>query len=189
MAFLFSGKSKINKQGFTLIELLVVIAIIGILSSVVLAALNTARAKSRDSVREHALTELRTALVLYSTDHNGVYPLGGSGSGAWSSQCAPWGGLAANSVITGLVPNYISSMPADPAMIASGPQDCILYISNGTDYKLLDYDILDSPNPGVATALLDPERNYGQSYTRPSGCSGTETTPAWAVYTPGFMCY
>ena len=40
---------QLESRGFTLIELLVVIAIIGILSSTVLASLNTARAKARDA--------------------------------------------------------------------------------------------------------------------------------------------
>ena len=66
---------KINnkKRGFTLIELLVVIAIIGILSSVVLASLNSARTKSRDAKRVSDVKQLQLALELYF-DSVGSYP-------------------------------------------------------------------------------------------------------------------
>jgi len=47
------------KSGFTLIELLIVIAIIGILSSVILASLNTARAKGGDSAIKEDLDNIR----------------------------------------------------------------------------------------------------------------------------------
>jgi prepilin-type N-terminal cleavage/methylation domain-containing protein len=61
------------KKGFTLIELLVVIAIIGILSSVVLASLNTAKSKARDAVRKSDLSQIQTALELYYNTYGG-YP-------------------------------------------------------------------------------------------------------------------
>jgi general secretion pathway protein G len=62
-----------SNHGFTLIELLVVISIIGILSTIVLGQLNTARAKARDATRFLDMKTLINALELYKSD-NGKYP-------------------------------------------------------------------------------------------------------------------
>ncbi|HUY05372.1 MAG TPA: type II secretion system protein [Candidatus Paceibacterota bacterium] len=59
-------------RGFTLIELLVVIAIIGILSSVVLASLNTARSKGNDAAVMSDVDGIRTQAQLYFNT-NGNY--------------------------------------------------------------------------------------------------------------------
>lgn len=66
-----------KSRGFTLIELLVVIAVIGILASVVMASLNSARAKARDARRQANSDSIRTALQLYYDD-NGSFPLCGT---------------------------------------------------------------------------------------------------------------
>lgn len=57
------------KRGFTLIELLVVIAIIGILASVVLASLNSARDKGTDAANKSNLNNMRAqAELVYDDD-------------------------------------------------------------------------------------------------------------------------
>lgn len=62
-----------SKKGFTLIELLVVVAIIGILASIVLVSLNSARAKGRDASAKGSMSSLRAAAEIWYDDHNGQY--------------------------------------------------------------------------------------------------------------------
>ncbi len=70
-------QSNKNQTGFTLIELLVVIAIIGLLSSVVLVALNGARIKARDVRRRADLKQISTALEFYFDKYGTYKTLGG----------------------------------------------------------------------------------------------------------------
>ena len=60
-------------RGFTLIELLVVIAIIGILSSVVLASLTTARSKGSDAAIQSDLNTIQTQAEIYYNDNSSSY--------------------------------------------------------------------------------------------------------------------
>lgn len=95
----FWARAAAERRGFTLIELLVVIAIIGILSSVVLASLNSARQKGRDARRVSDLKQLQLALEL-AYDKDGTYP---ASSGAFATDLA---GVVSD--------GYISVLPTDP---------------------------------------------------------------------------
>lgn len=99
-----------KRQGFTLIELLVVIAIIGLLSTLAVVALGSARAKARDSKRLSDLKQIQTALELYFTDQNG-YPSTGGTLGAGNFVClnsSGWNGTV------GCSGAYMAQVPANP---------------------------------------------------------------------------
>ncbi len=111
-----------KQKGFTLIELLVVIAIIGLLASVVLLSLNSARQKSRDAKRLADVRQIASALELYYNDCQS-YPLTatvtlttalGLSSGAiGSTGCSGAGmGITATTNLSGTT--YIAQFPAAP---------------------------------------------------------------------------
>lgn len=92
-----------NKKGFTLIELLVVVAIIGLLAAMSVIALNSARAKARDSKRVGDIKQIQTALELYYND-NGRYP----------AAVATGGNISSGSAM------YMSQVPGNPQPSSDG---------------------------------------------------------------------
>ena len=112
-----------RNKGFTLIELLVVIAIIGILSSVVLASLNSARKKARDARRVADIKQLQLAEELYF-----------DATRAYSANLAA------------LAPTYIAVIPTDPLSAAYTYEVC----SPSTLYHL-GAALEESTNPAMSS--------------------------------------
>lgn len=127
-----------SEKGFTLIELLVVISIIGLLSSIILASLNSARTKARNAKRLVEKRQVITALNSYYNE-NGKWPLALGTSGFWTCFGAPdaercwfqtaypsgqFAGLT--SLVTAMQP-YMSSFPINNAEVGTLGFNRLLY--------------------------------------------------------------
>ena len=114
---MFNGRQK--SSGFTLIELLVVIAIIGLLSSIVLASVKSARTKARDVRRKADLRQMQLALELYFDSNRNYPPEAGwcdSSKGVTTTNCP---GYSGNSWPSGGAlgveqQGFMSKLPIDP---------------------------------------------------------------------------
>jgi prepilin-type N-terminal cleavage/methylation domain-containing protein len=100
---------KHKTRGFTLIELLVVIAIIGILSSVVLASLNTARGKGADAAAKGNLNNMRAQAELvydntssYATVSADANIIKAMAAAASAESLTAWASTADNSTVRGV---------------------------------------------------------------------------------------
>lgn len=99
-----------QRKGFTLIELIVVVAIIGLLSTLAVVALGSARVKARDSKRLSDLKQMQTALELYYSD-KANYPAGAAlVLGAGNAVCLNANGWQA----ANCADPYMGQVPADP---------------------------------------------------------------------------
>lgn len=143
--------NKAKNKGFTLIELLVVIAIIGILSSVVLASLNSAREKSRDAKRISDIKQLQLALEFYY-DAEGGYP-------------------SAISTANLVTPGYIATIPTDP--VGNGSYSYAAIGTGCTDYHI--GATLEDADHSVLNSDVDATASSGTNQC-PDEASGTAKT-------------
>lgn len=134
-------------KGFTLVELLVVIAIIGLLSTVAVVSLNSARAKSRDAKRIADVKQIQTALELFYNDKNDypATPAAALGTGTITNLTlgdaaganGGFGGTAGTSYM-GLIPRDPGKATSDVAAPcgATAPCDYAYTRLTTTTYKL-----------------------------------------------------
>lgn len=141
-----------KSKGFTLIELLVVIAIIGILATIVLVSLNTARQKARDTRRLGDLRQIALALELYYDDATpNSYPAAG---GTGSCADAEWTSLS--TALTG--GGYMSAVPDDPV------GNTTYFYGYGTKSDNLDYILKAKLENEKNSALADDYDNAAAEY-------------------------
>jgi len=123
--------------GFTLIELLVVISVIGLLASVILISLNSARLKARDARRKADINQLTKAIMLYY-DKYGAPPATGANM-RWclghgnTSTCWPGsGGYSGSVALDNALKEFMPTIPDDPANKTQCQGDAYMYYSEGT---------------------------------------------------------
>jgi prepilin-type N-terminal cleavage/methylation domain-containing protein len=150
-----------HTKGFTLIELLVVVAIISLLSTIVMASLNSARSKSRDAKRAEDIHQIQIAVEMYFSD-NGHYP---NSNNTWASFDSPT--YSPSPIISPAATNLAAALKPyigytfDPKPVAGAPDGGYLYISaTGADYCILFW--------------RTPEnlKNFGSSYVNYLRCTG-----------------
>jgi len=126
---------RMKKSAFTLIELLVVIGIIAVLAAILLPALGRAKAKARQVACVNNLREVRLALQIYATEHDGRMPPRETFLNRWPTQLRP--GFQALKLLS--CPN--DPQAKDPADASTNMMPDLAprsYLMNGCQDALLD---------------------------------------------------
>ncbi len=142
-------------SGFTLIELIIVMAILGVMLSIVLAAINPAKrfSQANNTKRKNDTSAILNAISQYAADNRGVLP--SSITLSVQNIASPGANLCSD-----LLPTYTSILPSDPK-VNSGKDITICSSSYDTGYT-----VVKDSNNRVTVAAPQAELQEVVSFTR-----------------------
>ncbi|MBI2021391.1 prepilin-type N-terminal cleavage/methylation domain-containing protein [Candidatus Daviesbacteria bacterium] len=161
--FTLMSKALKGNYGFTLIELLISITIIAIIASIGFVSYSQAQSTGRDSRRKQDLASLANALEIYYQIKK-THPPDASSYSTGSANCV-------STILSGLPPNYINSVPEDPLFNSGAPASstnvCYYYRKGTDESKYTLYAKIE--NSGQNTSACDATQltgipNYGYNY-------------------------
>ena len=167
--------NKFLNSGFTLIELLVVIAIIGILSSIVLASLNTARGKGADAAAKSDLDNMRAqAELIYDNANPNSYA--GVCTDATVVKAITNGAAAEGLTWTAVANNAIAGNVAAGCSSPVGGGTWVAWIAmvKGLGSSVAAPQIWCADNTGTSMV-----KTIAPAANPPVSCAGTSAGAAW----------
>jgi len=142
-----------NRRGFSLIELVIVVIIIGVIAVIAVPRMTRGAHRARENALRQDLMQLRRAIELYRTEHDGQFPtvadfesqmtmLSDLPGGTFSSQAEPGSGIIHGPYLR-QIPELPIGLMAGASGVDSTPGAGIGWIYNESLGNI-------KPNTGVA---------------------------------------
>lgn len=141
-------KTWAKNRGFTIIELLVVIVMIGILVAITTAVYSGLQTRSRLSKIETDIKAVQKLVESYKA-RTGSYPVTNASMNVdwWIATARTDDNCAIGTSSADWIPDLSTSLPQSTPTTkgVNGFPGCYMYVSDGTNYVLSGWNMLDSP--------------------------------------------
>lgn len=136
-------------KGFTIVELLIVITVIAILAAITIVAYNGVQERAQNVRRLSDIKSVQRVIEVYQTEH-GTYPQTTTNPKAnWRAADVLTDDDCSNGSSTAnWIPAVAEKLPQSGAVKpigADGKTGCYLYVSDGKEYVLSAWNMLDAP--------------------------------------------
>ena len=165
---LSQSPQRLNQQwaaGFTLIELLVVVGIIAILAALLLPALASARNRGKQTSCLNNLHQLSVAVILYTDDNNGYFPVVAGGNcvrPTYDALLSAYDGRQLTQAEMMLGPAPVKG----PVRLWACPSDRLYKVRSGDDPRVRQTYVMNRARGVVAFSISDCNQSRRTSEIR-----------------------